>query len=73
MCVVCQNIPAIMTGLSGSALVVRTAVRRVRGTAPGRYDGVPRAPERASSDARADQAATAHSATGPPAAPRLTA
>ena len=73
MCVVCQNIPAIMTGLSGSALVVRTAVRRVRGTAPGRYDGVPRAPERASSDTRAEQAATPSPVTGSSAAPRLTA
>ena len=73
MCVVCQNIPAIMTGLSGSALVVRTAVRRVRGTAPGRYDGVPRAPEGASGDARAEQSATSSSVTGSPAAPRLTA
>lgn len=73
MCVVCQNIPAIMTGLSGSALVVRTAVRRVRGTAPGRYEGVPRAPERTHSNARAGQAVTPSSVTGPSAAPRLTA
>ncbi|MBM3665624.1 MAG: hypothetical protein FJW92_07520 [Actinobacteria bacterium] len=54
----CQNIPAIMTGLSGSALVVRTAVRRVRGTTPGRYDGVPRAPERAEREPRTEQAVT---------------
>ena len=65
MCVVCQNIPAIMTGLSGTALVVRTAIRRTRGTTPGRYDGVPRAPQH-------DDCAT-EPRRPPRAAPRLTA
>ena len=30
MCVVCQNVPAVMTGLSGAGLVVRAAIRRSR-------------------------------------------
>lgn len=30
MCIVCQNVPAVMTGLSGAGLIVRTAVRRAR-------------------------------------------
>ena len=30
MFIVCQNIPALMAGNSGTGLVVRTAVRRVR-------------------------------------------
>lgn len=30
MCIVCQNVPAVMTGLSGAGLLVRTAVRRAR-------------------------------------------
>ena len=30
MCIVCQNIPALMTGLSGTGLVIRTVVRRTR-------------------------------------------
>ena len=69
MCVVCQNIPAIMTGLSGTALVVRTAIRRTRGTTPGRYDGGPRAPQHddCATEPRAPQAApggaTAHRLT----------
>lgn len=74
MCVVCQNIPAIMTGLSGSALVVRTAVRRVRGTTPGRYDGVPRAPERpADADHHENAAVATHLASPTATASRVTA
>ncbi len=38
MCIVCQNVPAVMTGLSGAGLMVRAAIRRTRsssaGTAP---------------------------------------
>lgn len=30
MCVVCQNVPAVMTGLSGAGLMVRAAIRRTR-------------------------------------------
>lgn len=30
MCVVCQNVPAVMTGLSGAGLIVRAAIRRSR-------------------------------------------
>lgn len=30
MCVVCQNVPAVMTGLSGAGLMVRAAIRRSR-------------------------------------------
>lgn len=30
MCIVCQNVPAVMTGLSGAGLVVRAAIRRTR-------------------------------------------
>lgn len=31
MCVVCQNVPAVMTGLSGAGLMVRAAIRRSSG------------------------------------------
>ena len=30
MCVVCQNVPAVMTALSGAGLMTRSVVRRVR-------------------------------------------
>ncbi|GEM_PF-6069673 len=30
MCIVCQNVPALMTGLSGTGLVIRTCIRRAR-------------------------------------------
>jgi len=71
--VVCQNIPTIMTGLSGGALVVRTAVRRVRGTRPGRYDGVPRAPERSDRPAHLDTGSSASTLAARPAAARVSA
>lgn len=30
MCIVCQNVPALMTGLSGTGLMIRTCIRRAR-------------------------------------------
>jgi len=30
MCVVCQNVPAVMTALSGAGLMTRSVVRRVQ-------------------------------------------
>jgi hypothetical protein len=32
MCIVCQNAPTMMTALAGGGLVIRTAIRRARGT-----------------------------------------
>lgn len=32
MCIVCQNTPTMMTALAGGGLVIRTAIRRARGT-----------------------------------------
>lgn len=59
MCIVCQNVPAVMTGLSGAGLLVRTAVRRAR---------APRAGQRAAGPGN-DAPVRSRAPRGMPAAP----